>query len=226
MRSRFSFASVAVALLASTLILSAAPKSIVLFNGKNTDHWRGYKQDGFPSCWSVENGTLRTIPGKGELKVDLVTKEKYGDFDLELEWKVTPGANSGVIYRVSEDFDRSYQSGPEYQVLDDEKNHDGKNPKTSAGALYALIAPTNKVLKPVGEWNKARIIVKNGHVEHWLNGKKVVEYQWGSDAVNKLIAESKFAQWPNFMKEDTGHIALQHHGGDASFRNIRIKKLD
>ncbi len=226
MRTCFSAACAVAILLSSTFVLTAAPKWTTLFDGKNTEHWRGYKREGFPSdCWSVENGTLRTLPGKPQ-SVDLITKEKYGDFELELEWKATPGANSGIIYRASEEFDHSYQSGPEYQLLDDIKNHDGKNPKTSAGALYALIAPKDKMLKPVGEWNKARLIVKNGHVEHWMNGKKVVEYQWGSDEVKNLIAESKFAKWPGFMKEDTGHIALQHHGGDMSFKNVRIRKLD
>jgi hypothetical protein len=226
MRSPKFLAPAFVALLSSTLILCAAPKKTVLFDGKNTDQWRGYKRTSFPSdCWAVEDGTLRTLPGKPE-NADLITKEKYGDFDLELEFKTTPAANSGIIYHVSEDFDHSFQSGPEYQILDDEKAHDGKNPKTSAGSLYALIAPKNKVLKPVGEWNKARLVVKKGHVEHWLNGKKVVEYQWGSDEIKDLIAKSKFAKWPGFMMEDTGYIALQHHGGDVSFRNITIKKLD
>jgi hypothetical protein len=225
MRSRFFPALALVALLASTSFVHAA-KWTVLFNGKNADQWRGFHRDSFPNdCWAIENGTLRTLPGKG-VAVDLITKEKFGDFDLELEWKATPGANSGIIYHCSEEYDHSFMTGPEYQLLDDKLNHDGQNPKTSAGALYALIAPKNKDLKPVGQWNKARLIVKKGHVEHWMNGKKVVEYQWGSPEVKELIANSKFSKWPGFMTLDRGYIALQHHGGDMSFRNVRIKKLD
>jgi hypothetical protein len=227
MRIRFSFYASLVALLASTLIASAAPKWTVLFDGKNADLWRGYHRDGFPSdCWVIENGTLRTLPNKPG-PVDLITKETYGDFELELEWKVTPGANSGVIYHASEEFDHSWRTGAEYQVLDDEKNGDGRDPKKSASSLYALIAPNkDKHLKPVGDWNKARIVFKNNHVEHWLNGKKVVEYQWGSDELKERIKNSKFNSMPKFGTLSSGIITLQHHGGDVSFRKIRIRKLD
>jgi len=225
MRLRF-FAPAFIAILSSTLIVSAAPKWTVLFDGKNADQWRGFQREGFPSdCWVIENGTLRTLPKKPG-PVDLITKENYTDFELELEWKVTPAANSGIIYRASEEFDHSWKTGAEYQVLDDELNGDGKDPKRSAGSLYALIAPTNKKLKPVGEWNKARIVFQKNHVEHWLNGKKVVEYTWGSDELKDLIAKSKFSSMPKFATESSGHICLQHHGGDVSFRKIRIRKLD
>lgn len=227
MRSRIFSIAAFIALLTSTLVASAAPKWTVLFDGKNADLWRGYHRDGFPSdCWVIENGTLRTLPHKPG-PVDLITKEEYGDFELELEWKVTPGANSGIIYHASEEFDHSWNTGAEYQVLDDELNGDGKDPKRSASSLYALIAPNkNKHLKPVGEWNKARIVFKNNHVEHWLNGKKVVEYQWGSDHLKQLIANSKFNSMPKFATLSKGHICLQHHGGDVSFKNVRVRKLD
>lgn len=194
----------------------------ILFDGTNTDAWRGYKRDAFPSKgWVVENGTLSPVVG-GD-RVDLVTKDVYKDFDLELEWKVGPGGNSGVMYDVSESEPETYYTGPEMQVLDDAGHKDGKNSKTSAGALYALVAPTNKVLKPAGEWNAARIVKKGNHVEHWLNGAKIVEYELGSPALAALIADSKFKEWPRFAKEGQGHIVLQHHGDPASFRNIRIK---
>ena len=196
---------------------------INLFDGSSTDAFRAYKKESFPTdSWTVENGTLKTIKGNG---TDIITKEEFKDFELSLEWKISPGGNSGVIYRVTEDFDRSWNTGPEMQVLDDSKHNDGKNPKTSAGALYALIAPTNKQLKPVGEWNQARLIIKNNHVEHWLNGAKVVEYQWGSPEIMQLISESKFKTFPRFAKNDSGHIVLQHHHDEVWYRNVKIRHL-
>lgn len=225
--------SVAKLFLASfTLILAGCsspncckPKSdwIVLFDGKSADAFRGYKRDSFPDkSWKVENGTLKTIPG-GEV-VDLITKEKFESFDLLLDWRISPGGNSGVIYHVAESFPQSYNTGPEMQVLDDSKHKDGANPKTSAGALYALIAPRAKVLKPVGEWNHARLLVCGNHVQHWLNGKKIVEYDLGSQALNDLIAASKFKDMPGFAKEKSGHIALQNHHDEVWYRNIRVRR--
>ncbi|MEO5804383.1 MAG: DUF1080 domain-containing protein [Verrucomicrobiota bacterium] len=195
-----------------------------LFDGKSTDAFRGYKRDSFPDKgWKVENGTLKTIAG-GEV-VDLITKEKFQDFDLHLDWKISPGGNSGIMYHVSEDLPASYNTGAEMQVLDDAKHNDGKNPKTSAGALYALIAPKNKHLKPVGEWNHARLRVRGNHVEHWLNLRKIVEYDLGSKELNDLIAQSKFKEMPRFAKEKTGHIVLQNHHDEVWYRNIRIHRL-
>ncbi len=197
-------------------------ESVVLFDGKSADAFRGYKRDSFPDKgWRVENGTLKTIVG-GEV-VDLVTKEKFDNYDLQLEWRVSPGANSGIIYNVSEAFPSSYNTGLEMQVLDDSKHKDGGNPKTSAGALYALIAPKNKSLQPVGEWNHARLVVDGNHVEHWLNGRKIVEYDLDSKELDALIADSKFNKMPGFAKEKTGHIVLQHHRDEVWFRNIKIR---
>ena len=205
---------------------SSSQKSgwISLFDGTSADAFRGYKRATFPDkSWKVENGTLKTIPG-GEV-VDLISKDEFHDFELQLDWKISPGGNSGVIYRVTEEFPHSWNTGPEMQVLDDSKHNDGKNPKTSAGALYALIAPQNKTLKPVGEWNHARLVVKNNHVEHWLNGSKVVEYTWGSPELTKLIAESKFKSFPEFAKKETGHIVLQNHHDEVWYRNVKIRRL-
>jgi hypothetical protein len=207
--------------------LMAKPKWQILFAGKSTDAWRGFRKDHFPSkCWIIENESLKTIPGCDEAeRVDLVTKEKYQNFELELEWRVAPGGNSGVIYLVSEDDDQTWKTGPEMQVLDDAKHADGKEPKTSASALYGLVAPTNKVLHPAGRWNKARLIVHNGHVEHWLNGKKVLDYELGSDQLKHLIADSKFKDFPGFAQNRQGYVALQHHGEEAWYRKIRIRSL-
>lgn len=197
----------------------------VLFDGSSTAKFRGFKKTEFPTKgWAVEKDTLRVIAGGGG--GDLVTKEKYTDFELRFEWKVSSKANSGVMYRVSEDGSAPYETGPEYQVTDDLKHPDGKNPKTSAAALYALIACNgSKALKPVGKWNQARIIVKGNHVEHWLNKEKVVEYELNSPELTKLIAESKFKGWSGFAKQASGHICLQDHGDDVWYRKIKIRKL-
>jgi hypothetical protein len=197
----------------------------VLFDGTSTDAWKAYGKDAqLSSCgWLVEKGTLRAAP-EAQTKCDLATKETFRDFDLELEWKVSPGGNSGVMYDVAESDKPSYHTGPEMQVLDDGGHPDGKNPKTSAGSLYALVAPVGKSLKPVGEWNQARLVKKGAHVEHWLNGTKLLEYDLGSPALTALIAESKFKDMPRFAKEGQGRLVLQHHGQEVWFRNVRVKK--
>ena len=199
-------------------------ESTALFTGKDTSAWRGYKQQNFPTNnWVIDNGALKTVPGQA---VDLVTRETYKDFDLSFEWKVPPGGNSGVMYRVAETGSAPYQTGPEYQVLDDDKHPDGRNPKTSAGSLYALIAPSKKtILKPVGEFNSSRIVFKKNKVEHWLNGAKTVEYEWGSEEVKGLITTSKFASMKEFMTRKEGHVDFQHHGQEVWFRNMRIRRL-
>ena len=215
-----------VSTLTGFLGLAAAPAAdwIVLFDGKPTDKLRGYKMKAFPSeQWVIDNGALKTVPGKA---VDLISVDQFEDFELEFEWKVAPGGNSGVMYRVAETGSAPYQTGPEYQVLDDDKHPDGRNPKTSAGSLYALIAPPKeKSLKPVGEFNTSRIVFKKNKVEHWLNGVKMVEYEWGSEEVKGLIAKSKFASMKEFMTRKEGHVDFQHHGQEAWFRNIRIRRL-
>lgn len=207
---------------------SSAPaksKWIVLFDGGSTEALRGYKQEVFPtSAWTIDGGALKTV--QNVPRVDLITRDKFKDFELELEWKVSPAGNSGVIYGVQETDGPTYSTGPEMQVLDDSKHRDGGNPLTSSGSLYALIAPNaSKQLKPVGEFNRAKLVAKNGHVEHWLNGSKVVEYDWNSPEVKKLIEGSKFKTMPRFMENLDGHIAFQHHGEEVWFRNIRIRRL-
>jgi hypothetical protein len=201
------------------------PKWQVLFDGKSTASWRGFRRDTFPAkCWIVEDGSLRTVAGCDESdRVDIITREKYKNFELELEWKVAPGANSGIIYLISEDEDQTWKTGPEMQVLDDEKHQDGKDPKRSAASLYDLIAPTGKVLRPVGQFNKARVVVNNGHVEHWLNGSKVLAYDLTGDSTKQMIAQSKFKTFTRFGLNTEGYIALQYHGDDVWFRNVRIQ---
>jgi len=195
----------------------------VLFDGERVKGLRGYKEVGFPNSWEIVDGTLKTIPGYG---VDLISVDIYNNFELELEWKVPEGGNSGIFYFATEEGDYIWQSAPEMQVLDDKKHSDGKNTLTSAGALYAMIAPTKSVVNPVGEFNQVRIKVKDNHVEHWLNGTKVVEYEYQSDAMWDLVAKSKFNTMPLFAKASEGHIGIQGDHGEIWYRNIRIRKLN
>lgn len=193
-----------------------------LLSDNYQDLWRGYKDAGWPQGWSVEEGVL-SRPEGGD---DLMTVATYGDFILELEWKISPGGNSGIMYRVSTGDDAPYLTGPEFQILDDSEHSDGEQVSTSAGSLYGLYARENDVSKPAGEWNLARIVVRGDRVEHWLNNKKVVECQVGSDDWNKRVKGSKFAKWEKFGKNREGHIALQDHNDPVWYRNIRVRRLD
>ena len=139
--------------------------------------------------------------------------------------ETSPAGNSGIFHNATEENDWIWQSAPEMQVLDDEAHHDGNNSKTSAGALYDLIAPTNKSLKPVGEFNQVKIKVQNNEVEYWINGSKIVEFVLGSPELNELIQNSKFHSMPNFATSNQGHVGLQHHGEEVWYRNVRIRKL-
>jgi hypothetical protein len=214
----------AVVLLAAGSPAPPVPEWKVLFDGRSTDAWRGSGGESFPTgCWAVEGDTLKTVTG-AERACDLFSREKYRDFELELDWKVSPGGNSGILYRVAElPGAPAWHSGPEMQLLDDDRYRE--NPaRTHAGALYDLIAPTGKTLRPAGEWNQARLVVRGTHVEHWLNGSKVVAYELGSDAFRGLVARSKFKDLPRFAREPEGHVVLQHHsGGDVWFRNVRMR---
>ena len=191
----------------------------VLFDGSSLDHWRGYKSEERPAGWVIEDGTLCRKTG-GD---DLTTVESFDDFELELEWKVAEASNSGIIYRARLGDGAPYISGLEYQVLED-KHADARSPLTHAGSLYALYPTKPELCKPTGEWNKTRILVKGNHVEHWLNGEKVVECELWSDDWNQRLAKSKFNGWKQFGKSPQGHIALQDHGDPVWYRNIRIRK--
>jgi hypothetical protein len=193
----------------------------VLFDGSSTAAWRGYRADSLPGGWQVVDGALTRIAQAG----DIVTTEEYRNFELELEWQIAEGGNSGIMFRVTEDLPETYHSGPEMQVLDDARHVDGQNPLTSSGSNYALHAPTRSVVKPAGEWNAARLLANANHVEHWLNGEKIVEYELGSPEWEALVSDSKFIEWPRYGREARGHIALQDHGDRVAYRNIRIRVL-
>jgi len=184
---------------------------------------RGWESESLPAGWHVENDT---ISKDGEVD-DLVTREMFGDFELELEWKIGKGGNSGLFYRGTREYDHIYWSAPEYQLLDDANAPDGRNRLTSAASAYALYAAPAGIVKPFDEWNRARIIVRGAHVEHWLNGQKVVSYElWSADWKAK-VAASKFAKYPNFGLAKSGYLGIQgDHPGTLALRHIRIRTLD
>lgn len=197
----------------------------LLFDGKTTAGWHRYKGKDVGDKWKVRDGALVFTPKEGKVGGDIVTNDEYESFELVFEWKVAPGANSGVMYRVSEAEDAPFMTGPEYQVLDNKRHPDGRNPKTSAASCYALYAPSEDATKPVGEWNEARIVVNGNQVEHWLNGKKVVSYKLGSDEWKQKVAGSKFNEWKKFGTMAKGRIDLQDHGDEVAYRNIKVRVL-
>lgn len=194
----------------------------LLFDGATTAGWRGYHEaQGISGGWSVVDGNL-TRTGDGP---DIITTREVGDFELALEWKLAPGGNSGIMYLVTEDGEWAYYSGPEMQVLDDGAHRDGGNRLTSAGSAYGLYAAPAGIVKPVGEWNQARIVLRWPRVEHWLNGIKVVSYELGSPDWVAKVKASKFAQWPMYGLARRGHVALQNHGDWVAYRNIKLRAL-
>ena len=193
-----------------------------LFDGKTITGWHGFKTPGKMSPgWTVEDGAI-TRSGPAE---DIVTDKVYANFELNLDWKISAKGNSGIIYRIDPNAEVTYMSGPEMQVLDDDGHADGKSALTSAGADYGLYPAPRGVVKPVGEWNSVRLIVNSNHVEHWLNGKKIVTYELGSADWKAKVKASKFVAWPGYGKAKAGYIGLQEHGARVWYRNIRIKEL-
>jgi hypothetical protein len=195
----------------------------LLFDGTNMNSWRGYKEANVPSGWTVVDGTIaKTRPVE-----DIVSKEEFGDFDLQIEWKIGEAGNSGIFYRGSEEAEKIYWTAPEYQLLDDIKAADNKTRLTCAGAAYGLYPSPEGHLRPVGEWNITRIVAKGPHIEHWLNGFKLLEYEaWSPDWEAKVKA-SKFASWPNYGRLKKGHLAMQgDHNGTLAFRSIKIHELN
>ena len=191
----------------------------LLFDGKTIDQWRGFKQRTVPAGWRVVDGAIAQVADGP----DLVSLEEYGGFDFRFEWKVATGANSGVMYHVSETGAETYHTGPEYQVLHNLGHDDGKSPLTSAAACHSLYAPPRDVTRPVGAWNEGRVVITGNHVEHWLNGEKTVSYELGSAEWIAKVAASKFNEWKAFGTFARGRLALQQHGGGVSFRNLKIK---
>ncbi len=193
-----------------------------LFDGTTLKGWQGHRTPGeLPGGWAVVDRAL-TRTGRGG---DIVTTEQFANFELEFEWKVSKGGNSGVFYRVDSTVEVTYMSAPEYQVLDDARHQDGKSRLTAAGAAYGLFPSPEGHTNPVGEWNAGRIVVDRAKVEHWLNGTRVVEYELWSPDWEQRVRESKFNAWPAYGRARRGHIGLQDHGDRVAFRGIRIKVL-
>jgi hypothetical protein len=196
----------------------------MLFDGKTIHGWRGYKMEQAPPAWKVTNGGELYLSTKGR-GGDIMTIDQYSDFELQLEWKIAEGGNSGIMFWVTEDGEYSWHSGPEMQVLDNTEHEDAVAPETSAGSNYALHAPAQNVARPAGEYNQVRIVVNGAHVEHWLNGVKIVEYEIGSPDWEARVAASKFATMPKYGRNRKGHIVLQDHGDKVWYRNIKIRPL-
>ncbi len=193
-----------------------------LLEEHNAPAWRGWKEPGLPAGWQVADGVL-SKEGKVD---DLVTNDSFGNFELELEWKIGKGGNSGIFYRGTREYDHIYWSAPEYQLLDDANTEDGKSRFTAAGADYALYGPPAGVVLPFDRWNKTRLVVKGNHVEHWLNGRQVVEYELNSADWKGRVAASKFAAYPHYGLAASGLIGLQgDHPGALAIRRIRIREL-
>ena len=193
----------------------------LLFDGKTTTGWRGWKMDTLPSGWQVVDGALTRV----RRAADIITTEKFKNFELSLEWKIAPNGNSGIFYRASEDDDAIYWSAPEMQVLDDAGHPDGQSRLTAAGSDYGLYPSPAGVVKPARQWNQARLIVNGNHVEHWLNGVKAVEYELGSADWEARVKASKFAPHPHYGRNPEGYIGLQEHDYWVAYRNIKIRVL-
>lgn len=192
---------------------------ISLFDTRTLTGWHTYQQpNGVTTGWSVDGGAIRT-DGNGR---DLVSDQQYSSFELELEWKVSPGANSGIFYWANEGTGAIYENAPEDQVLDN-NGSPGTTPLTAAGSLYDLSTVPLTAARPVGEWNEVRIVVHGAKVQQWLNGVKLVDVNFDSKQMKAKIAASKFNQWLTFGKSRRGHLGLQSHGGTVWFRDLRIK---
>jgi hypothetical protein len=205
---------------------------VLLFDGLSADGWRGFQKDFFPDRWLVEDGTIHFNPKAEGTRGDIIYDKKFSDFHFKLEWKIAEAGNSGILYLGSEDSKYKYifQTAPEMQVLDNAKHPDaklGKDGNRQAGSLYDLIPANPQNFNGAGEWNQLELIVKDKHVTHIQNGVVVVEYEYGTDAWNELVAGSKFPglnpDWANIQEE--GVIGLQDHGDNVWYRNIKIKEL-
>ena len=229
MRSYFVFilAFLMIACNSSKKTTKTDPGYISLFDGKTLNGWRTYQNKPADS-WMVKDGVLYckgSTTDKSDRRADLITNDTFENFDLQLDWKIAPQGNSGILYMVTENYETSYLSGPEYQVIDDVNFPEKLEDWQKVAANYAMHTAPTAHPKPAGEWNHARIVVDHGHVQHWLNGEKVVEYDLWTDDWNKRKESGKWKDAPGYGGAKKGFIALQDHGSEAWFKNIRIKEL-
>ena len=192
-----------------------------LFDGRSLAGWRVYGSQAQPTGWSVRDGALV----KDRPTDDIVTVDQFGDFELEFEWKISSRGNAGVFYRATEEYDKIYWSATEYQLLDDASQPDADR-STVTGSAYAMYPAAAGATKPAGEWNSSRIVARGSHAEHWLNGRKLLEYEYGSPEWEARVKAGKFVDWPNYGRARRGYIGVQgDHGGQLALRNIRIREL-
>lgn len=184
--------------------------------------WRGYRQTSLPDGWKVVDSALTRVAQGGDI---VYGAEEFGDFELELEWKIQPAGNSGIFFRAVETTEFIYENAPEIQVIDNIAHPDNKTEFTLSGSNYGLHPAPRNAVKPVGEWNSVRIVVRGPHVEHWLNGQQVVNYELWSPDWEQRVKDSKFAQWPSYGRATRGYIGLQDHGDWVAYRHIRIRPL-
>lgn len=204
---------------------SPAQAWVVLFDGTSLNAFRGYKQEAMPAKgWEIADGCLHRPAGEGG--GDIVTREQYKDFEFRCMWKIAKGGNSGIIYRATEDHTFPWETGFEMQILDDVAHRDGSKPRTRAGSLYDLFPCDEDVVKPAGEWNEARIVARGTHIEHWLNGVKVVDVNTQSREFKDAWKASKWPGMPDFGTRLRGHIALQDHGDEVWFKDIRVRSIE
>jgi Domain of Unknown Function (DUF1080) len=193
----------------------------LLFDGTTTAGWRGFRQSSVPAGWQAVDGGLTRTGGGG----DLITIEQFANFELLIEWQIAPGGNSGIMFRVSELAEATYITGPEMQVLDNAGHPDGASGVSSAGACYGLYPPSQDVTRPTGAWNDVRLVVNGPHVEHWMNGVKIVEYDIGSTDWLSRLESSPYRDDPVYGRQPFGHIAIQDHGDRVAYRGVKIRVL-
>ena len=194
----------------------------LLFDGSTTTNWRGYKSKDMPKGWMVKDGALTKEHPTG----DIMTSDQFGNFEFSWDWKIAKGGNAGLFYRGTEEYEHVYWSAPEYQLLDDEYADDRHSRLTSAGSAYAVYPSPAGFVKPAGEWNTSRIVVNGAHVEHWLNGHKLLEYELWSPDWEAKVKSSKFVDWPHYGRAKRGYLAFQgDHEGMLALRNIKIREL-
>jgi hypothetical protein len=233
---RFAVLGVLVALISCSKVNKNEVKSLseqeieqgweLLFDGKSMDKWKTFN-GGEVTGWKIVGNEMHNSGVGSDHGGDIVTKKQYENFELYLEWKVSPQSNSGIFIHVQEGLtDAIYESVPEYQLIDDKGWPEKLDASQYSGANYAMQAPENAEVKPIDEWNTTRIVVKNPHVEHWLNGKKVVEYDLWSDEWKTQKAAGKWAEMPHYGEAKSGHVGSQDHGGLTMFRNIKIREIN